>query len=620
MISSLLVVAGCPRTKRRVLRPAIPTTGNAEARSRFEQARGQFEREEALAATEFEAIAAEYPDDPIAPWAKLYAGMSALRARQYDQAVAHLESLGRGSHLDQTLRLRGRLYLGLALVYLGEYAGALEHLEAGEQIIDGDVERAEWLAAMAEALGYGDSPLAAIEHYDRWYEIATLSEKSYIAARLRAIVGAADPAQALAAYESLNAFGSPGAAVLGLRVAADLEALGEVERARRILDDTAGARRDAGLVADVPGIGSGGDPDLLGAVLPLTGRRARAGDLAMRGLALASGTFAENRGRDMKPFQLAVHDSASTAQGTRIAIDQSASRSVIAVIGPIDGKSVDVAAAQVHASGLPLLSLNPRSDQRSRTPSPYVFHIVQSAEDRAGALARHAHDKGVREFAVLRPENGYGTAVAGAFRAEVERLGGNVVTEESYRPNTTSFTEVIKRLSEASWEAVFVPDQAVRLELIAPALAAADLVTRPLGKPGRLRHGRKIGLLSTAEFASPGYVRSSGRYSHGAVLAPGFYPDRADSLIGDFTERYELSFGRLPTALDAYAYDAALVVRSAVRSGAATRAQLAERIAAGKVTGMTGTIAFDETHRRADPGLLFTVAKQNQDYAIRAMR
>ena len=87
LVAIVLVTAGCPRNKRRTLTPAIPTDGEVEARDRFEEARASFEREENRATAEFESIAEEFPEDPIVPWALLYAGVSAVQSGEYQAAI-----------------------------------------------------------------------------------------------------------------------------------------------------------------------------------------------------------------------------------------------------------------------------------------------------------------------------------------------------------------------------------------------------------------------------------------------------------------------------------------------------------------------------------------------------
>ena len=625
----LVGAAGCPRSTRRTLVPhaeplAVPSTGDAQARARFLDARSRFERDArdmGAVAADFEAIARDYPADPITPYALLFAGIAAIEERSYEQALGSLSRAEETPGADGQLVARSRLFLGIAENYLGRHQDARDHLYAGQAAIENDDERAEWLAAMAEVASRGRAPLTAVSYYDRWHELGDQAERAYVLTRLDALASAAGAADARAAYEELERRDGPAAAILGARVAADWAAEGRDDQARQIRATIEPTRRALGLLP-APGRGDAGHPGRLGAVLPLSGRRARAGDLAMRGLALAAGTFRDAGVSGLRPFEVSVRDSASEAAGVQAAVDALAGEGVIAVVGPIDGDSVDAAALRAHALGLPLLSLNPRSGRRLRAAgpggSPYVFHVMQSAEDRAEALARAAHAQGARTFAVLRPDSGYGRVVGNAFAAEVERLGGRVVSRASYDTGTTSFGDAIKDLGRG-WDAVFVPDQGDRLELITPALAAADLVSLPAGARAP-KVGRKILLLSTAEFISPDYLRNAGRYSQGALLAPGFYPDRADPLIADFTSRYERAYGKVPTPLDAYAHDASLVVSDAIAAGGRTRADVGDLMAAGAVEGLTGTISFDSKRRRQDDGLLFTVMQDESGLAIRAMR
>jgi ABC-type branched-subunit amino acid transport system substrate-binding protein len=210
--------------------------------------------------------------------------------------------------------------------------------------------------------------------------------------------------------------------------------------------------------------------------------------------------------------------------------------------------------------------------------------------------------------------------VAGAFEAEVRRLGGQLVAAQTYGPEQTSFTKEVTAIAGKPFDALFVPDTAARLELIAPALAAGNLQALPPGARPPAR-GRKILLLSTAEAIGPRYLRGSGRYSHGALLAPGFYADRDDARTAQFVDRFKAAYGKEPSYLDAFAYDAALVVRAAVDGGARTRAQLSAAIAASSVVGLTGAIAFAPGGARADAGLVYAVERgPGGEFAIRAQR
>jgi len=621
LLAGLLVTtSGCPTSKRRIFVPDAPTNGDKTARTRFQEARALFKRDNEKATAEFEKIAAQYANDPIAPWAMLYAGISAYRAGDYTKAIANLRKLNGQAHANMKVLRRGKLFLGLAFNYEGRHADAVAHLRDGASAIENDGERTEWQAAMAESHSRGVRPVASLTYYDAWHKSGRPAEQAYILSRLQAIVAKLSSADALQSYDVVKPVKTPAGAVLAHRVANDLDAAGNPSGATAIRNQAKALRAKLGL----PSATAAGkaDVNMLGAVLPLTGRRSRRGDLAMRGLALAAGTFRDSAKLSAGPFTLSVRDSQSKLKPAVGGAEALATSGVIAMVGPIHGGSVDAVSVKATALGVPLLSLNPRSELRKTGQSPFVFHLMLSAEERAKALARYASNKGVQKFAVLAPKSGYGRAVGKAFRDEVTRLGGTVTIEASYDRRATSFTKVIRTLKAKPWGAVFIPDQARRLELVAPALTAAGLISSTVRKKRRRsrRGTRRFLLLSTAEFLAPRYLASSGRYSRGAVFAPGFYPDRFDSTISDFVDRYEQSFNRLPTALDAYGFDAALVVRAAINSGAKSRAQLSQALMKSRVRALTGTVRFSAQRRRADAGLLYQVRRKSGRYQIRAMR
>lgn len=629
IIALVMVSSGCPKAKRRTLVPDVPTSGDRDARARFQEAKSDFERDRAHNAAEFEAIAESYPDDPIAAYALLYAGIASVEAGDHEAALQSLEKVAEDPAAAAGLRARGQLFLGMARAHLGRYDQALEPLKAGVHALESEAERTRFHASMAETLARTDRPLDALSHYQRFYASATVSEQAFVIARLEQLANDADRATAERVYRESGDKSSPVAVVFGVRAAALWRDAGEIERARAIEDAIAAGARAMGIPIDRQAAGTGGDPGKLAAILPLSGVRARVGEPAMRGLALAAGTFAGARGGDLEPFQVSMHDTGSTGEGATSAFEACLDEGAIAVIGPIDGKSVDAVAGLAHSRGLAMISLNVRSGRRARENSRFVFHMLHSAEDRAEALARRAFAAGVTRFAILAPDSGYGRAVGQAFREEVARLGGRVTAEVAYPARATSFGSEISKLGR-DYQALFIPEQADRLELIAPALAAADLRVSPLDavvaaadkKPRRSKQpGRRIGLLSTAELLDAEYVRSAARYSEGALFAPGFYPDREDALIRDFVDRFEVAFGRPPTPLDAYAYDAARMVRKAVdENGADARGRLADILSRMRLSGLTGEIAFGDKHRRADDGLVFEAVRTRGGHAIRALR
>lgn len=599
----LCALTGCPRGTRKTLVPDLPNSGDPEAKDRFVSARASFLRDGG-SGEELVAIARDYPDDPIAPFAQLYAGQAFVKARDYAAAEAPLREVVDGD-ADERLRLRAQLFLGLALNYRGDHEAALPLLQRGEKAVDGDEERGELLAALAESQAAGQLPLDALPAYDDWYRVATPIEKSYIANRVEQLVAAAGDVAVRQAWEAVQDDKGPSKASLILRVAAQREAAGQLEEARQLREKSVGLRAKVGLPAvAVATVAPVSDPGLVGAILPLGGKQNRVGEAAAIGLALAAGA-GDGQGSVIVDVR-----SAQNAQEAGAAFDELVRANAVAVIGPVEGAAVDAVAASAGAAGVSLLSLASRPEER--TSGRYVFHVMHSAEARARALARRAYARGARKFAVLAPDSGYGRAVTAAFTAELQRLGAAVVSEQSYPAETKSFTSVVKKLS-GSWQAVFVPEQADKLELIAPALAAAGFVPRPFGDK-RAPGGKPVLLLSTAEGLKEGYATDAGRNSLGAMLAPGFYPDLDDPVARGFIERFTAANGHAPGAIDAYAYDAAQLVAA---TGAASRGQVADGLPGLRLAGVTGELVFDASHRRSDDGVIYTVVPADDGSGFR---
>ena len=244
------------------------------------------------------------------------------------------------------------------------------------------------------------------------------------------------------------------------------------------------------------------------------------------------------------------------------------------------------------------------------------------AHKKAGGSSRNGRDshskrlgEGINSFAVMAPEDNYGKSVSAAFLDEISKGGGRITSQVTYPPSTKSFVSSANKL-KGDFEALFVPDEASKVALIAPAVSASGRIPKPLGTK-RTSGGRPILLLSTVEGLTGAFIANADRHAEGAILAPGYYPDDKDPAQKTFLDRFLVAFGRAPGPNEAYAYDAAQLAAAAGTGG---RAALASALAGGSLGGITGTIRFDADHRRADPGVLYSVVDESGVFAIRVIK
>ncbi len=607
------LLAACHPPARRTI-PDVPQNGSAVARSRFQEARAKFLRD-GKGAAEFRDIADQFPDDPIVPWADLYAGIAAVKDRKFDDADKPLKYVI-AKQADPTLTLRAKLYLGIALNYRGDASGALGQLRGSDSVIDNEDERTEYLSALAFAsAAASDRPLSALPIFDQLWARTSPIEHAVILARIEKLIGAADPQLLKRALDELADRKGPSLAIVASQLAVAADEAGNATEAQHLRELAGPARLAVGLprtigLTEIIAAAGGGDPGLVGAVVPLGSKQNPVAIDAVAGLGLAAGA---SGGIGLAAVEVRTGIDAATAT---TAVDELARANVIAIVGPIDGTSVDAAGGRAEGLGVPLLSLATRPEER--TTGRFIFHVRHSAESRARALADRALAGGITQFAVVAPESSYGKAVSAAFVAEVTKAGGKIVVSQTYPTTTKSFVNVVGKLG-GSWDAVFIPEVADQLALLVPALAASGKVPKPLGTK-KVAGGRPVLLLSTAEGLNAGYLSSAGRLSEGALLAPGYYPDDQDPITKPFLDRFLTTYARLPGATEAYAYDAAQL---AAAGGAGGRIGLAAALAKSTLAGLTGTIRFDADHRRADPGKIYTIvdetkaAKPDSPFAIR---
>jgi ABC-type branched-subunit amino acid transport system substrate-binding protein len=614
-LSLVVFVAGCPRQTRKTLTPDVPKSGDQEARSRFLEARSKFGGDGGRT-QDFQAIVQDFPSDPIVPWAELYAGIAAVKQRQFPEAEKQLGSVI-DKNVDPALTMRAKLFLGIAKNYEGDAAAARQLLAGADKAVENDDERTEFLAAVAYSTAAGDKPLQALGVFDQLYPRVTATEKALIVVRCQELVASADRNTLERLFDSIADRKGPAIGAVGSRLVMIYVHDGDASREQQMRENMVPVRSAIGLPRTITeaevgaAAGGGGDASIIGAVVPLGSKEEnRIAEAAVAGLGLAAGA-PDGKGVAAIETRAAI-DKTQSAE----AVDALARQNALAIIGPIKGSSVDASAGRAENLGLPLISLATNADLR--TTGKFTFHIRHSPDARARVLAQKALASGVKTFVVFAPESDYGKGTSKAFSDEIAKGGGKIVRTVTYPADTKSFADKTGKL-KTDWDAIFIADDASKLALIAGALAAAGNVSYPLPFPKKkLAAGRPVLVLSLAEGLDASFLSSAARQMVGAMLAPGFYPDNADPIEKPFIDRFVAAYGRPPGPTEAYAYDAAQLIAAA---GTGNRTALASALAKAQLQGVTGAIRFDADHRRADPGIVYSVVEETGGvFAIRALK
>ena len=584
-----------------------PEAHDPGAEADFRDAKARFDAGDRTAArTALDAFGANHPQHPLRPAADLMRARLALLDGDPALAKKLLEPLA-AAPPDPGTGSGARYYLGLASVRLGEFPRARElllpFLPPAGATSPGAEALVELRGALAEATAaVGELP-AAIELWDGYLHRGREHEKAYARARAVDLAAEIPPDAAVRAFRAAAERGL-GHAVLGTKAAGVLRAQGDAAGAAAIDSETAAARKAVGFDdGGASASASPGDPGRLGLALALSGKFQPVGEAAMRAALLATGAPSK------AAVALYVRDTGGDGERSAGSVAALAhDEAVIGIVAASDRKSMAPAVAAATEGGVPTLALDDVAPGAAST----AFQLVHAPEARVAALARAALKLGARDFGVVGPDSAGGKRLREAFRREITAGGGRVTAEASYPPGATSFGAVLAAFRKAPPQAVFVADGADRLELIAPALAAADLwpapwgTPRPATVPGKPRP-RTVLLLSTANDLSPHLLQAAGRYVQGALLAPGFYPAADDERARAFVESYRTAYGADPHATEAYAFDGVNALRTVTAAGARTRADVLKALAAGTFDGLTGGLRFSAEHARSDVPRVYVV-------------
>ncbi len=579
-------------------------------------ARGLFDRgEQESARVALQAFVARHPNHGSRPTAEILLARLALGRGEPMGAKKLLDPLA-AVGADASAETNGvarsaRYYLGLAELRIGnpEQARALLLPFAkgnGGDPAPTDDAAVELRGALAEATAATD-PAAALELWEGYMRAAREHEKAWARNRATEVGARLSPEVAWRAYGA----GPPSGltrAVLGQKAATYLRARGDASGAAFVETEASAARHAMGFDLAAVRVGPG-DPARIGLSLPLSGKFQVVGEAVLRAAMLAAGAPGPGSGG----VQLVLRDTATDAErATRGVAELTRTEAVIAIIGAAGAKTGGAAIAQATQDGIAMLALE---DAAPGAPTT-AFQMVHTPEARAAALARRALKLGVRRFAVLGPDSVSGKRLREAFRRAVAEGGGVVVAESSYVAGATSFAGALGPIKKSTFQAIFVPDSAERLALVAPALAVADLwpqswsKARIVGPPGK-DQPRSILLLSTANELSHKLLETGGRYVQGSLLCPGFFADDVDLRARGFVEAYRAAYAQAPHATEAYAYDAVATLRAMTQRGARTRSDVIRALGVGGgvpvLQGLTGNVTFGPDHGRVDEPLVYVV-------------
>lgn len=620
----------------------------------------------ASCATQAPAVKREPVKASLAAEKELRGAEANLRAGENKKALARLKKLVQTNPdsdvADDAHVLMGNLYYSQSV-----YADALTQYSAVTQgEIVSPLENAARLGAAKSLIKLGRSSEAAnlLSNADKWPNVSADQRAEINRLRLDVLsaqkdnVGSLDAALAISKEKAQDVFDTAKFTETELRQIGNdpkygsIQAQAKYRYALLLADrkDYAGARSELQSVALMaPGseiaeranrfvsqidARNKVDPHTIGVILPLSGPNASIGYKALRGIQLGLGLYGDNKSSG---FRLAVVDSEGNVDGARRGVERLVQEdSAIAIIGGLLSKTAAVEATRAQAFGIPTIMLSQKAGLTQAGES--IFRNALTSQMQVQALVDVAMKKlGYKNFAMLFPNDAYGTEYANLFWDEVKSRGGEIRGAETYDPKEADFRSHIQKLTGTyyledradelrvrqrdyaeknpkrsargsapsiedilppivDFDAVFIPDEARAVGQIAPALAYNNV--------------KGVRLLGTNIWNSPRFIQRGQRFVEGSIFVDSVLTDDPAFTNSPFFTNFKAAFNDEPGLTEVQAYDSALIVRQLIAGGETTRIGLQQRMAnLQNFPGALGSLSVNQDREIRRPMTAFTVSK-----------
>jgi ABC-type branched-subunit amino acid transport system substrate-binding protein len=301
----------------------------------------------------------------------------------------------------------------------------------------------------------------------------------------------------------------------------------------------------------------------IGVLLPFKLGYAKFGEAALKGVLLAAEAF----GGAGLPVEVHVRDTGGDPEQTREAINNLVSgKKVRGIVGPLLSSVAEEAARSAQSKRVPMIMLSQKAG--ATDIGDYIFRSSLMPSVQAELVARYSYNVlGHRNFSILHPRNNYGTELARYFVAEIERLGGVIVSKVSYRPGILDFSaELVEafgieeterkegrrtiREYEATLEvdALYIPEYYQSVSLIVPYIEYYNI--------------DDVQLLGSNGWNTTKLIELNGKSVRGAVFVDGFFAGSGRGDTVRFVDSFRRVYGRTPGVLEAQAYDATVALLS----------------------------------------------------------
>jgi branched-chain amino acid transport system substrate-binding protein len=326
----------------------------------------------------------------------------------------------------------------------------------------------------------------------------------------------------------------------------------------------------------------------------LSGPTFNFGQSAINGVLMAADEINQASGIGGRRVDVVIEDDkGSPEEAARLTAKLIDDDKVLAIIAGGTSGNSSAAAPKAQASHIPLISPSATDPVVTQT-GDYIFRACFVDSFQGEVMASFAvNTLKAQKAAIIYDFNSpYGRGLTSYFRASFAKLGGRIVSEQSYAQGDADFKGQLSTIRASEPDVIYIPGYYGDVALIAKQARTIGLTQPLLGGDG---------------WDAPELWPLGGDALNGAYISTHYSVDDPSPAIKKFVDVYKQRYGNsVPDAHAALAYDAARILFDAiVRAGTTDGDKLRDALAHTKdFAGVTGLISMDADRNAVKPAVV----------------
>lgn len=382
------------------------------------------------------------------------------------------------------------------------------------------------------------------------------------------------------------------------------------------------------------------DSKKVGLILPLTGKNGGVGQRALNAIRLA---FGLNDTSVANSFSLAIFDNQSNPELAVAGVEKLMREDhVVAIMGGLSSKEASVISARAEYYQVPFISFSQKSGITQNTD--FTFRNSVTAEMQVERLVKYASESlGAKRFAILYPNDSYGTEFANKYWDLVLASGGQITAAQVYDPKDSDFNIYVQKLVGTYYPEARAQEYKQRLEDMALKQKKKLEANPNKKKPTRENEVKEniltpivdfdvlfvpdsskalgqvvafmkandvsdITYLGTNIWNSPDLIRRIGSGKESVYFVDSI-PTPEEVGKSNFHSKYTSVYQEAPSLVEAQFYESACMLRDTLANTSLSRDGLASQLKIlGRRTGAYNEIRMNNSHEIERPLNIFGLA------------